>query len=227
MLGATSSDDVYTQLVRIEAGNWPPVLGVTAPPALVDQPGRWPRGLSDLDRMLYLDTLTYLPDDILTKVDRATMSASLEGRAPFMDHRLVEFAWTLPESMKVRDGQSKWVLRRVVDRSVPRDLMDRPKAGFGVPIGDWLRGPLRAWAEALLDPERIKFEGYLDPATVERVWREHLDGRIDRRYEVWAVLMFQAWLETADVGGGPEDAAVGVDSNGPPPNVLSAPATEQ
>ena len=200
VLGAASSDDIYARLVRIETATWPPVLGATAPDVLVDQPGRWPRGLGGLDRMLYLDTLTYLPDDILTKVDRATMSASLEGRAPFMDHRLVEFAWTLPPSLKARDGEGKWLLRKVVDRSVPRGLMDRPKAGFSVPVGEWLRGPLRPWAEGLIDPTRIRGEGYLDPKTVARVWREHLSGRVDRTYEVWAVLMFQAWLEEAQPG---------------------------
>lgn len=199
VLASRSPDHINEMMVRTRSQVWPPVLGVAPPLALVDQRERWPGGLGVLDRMLYVDAMTYLPDDILTKVDRATMSASLEGRAPFMDHRLVEFAWTLPESMKVRGGQGKWLLRRVVDRSVPRELMDRPKAGFGIPVGDWLRGPLRAWAEALLDPERVRSEGYLDSATVDEVWQDHLTGRADRRYEVWSILMFQAWLETADL----------------------------
>ena len=199
-LGARSGGDLYTGLVRTESAGWPPVIGAVPPATLADRPGDWPPGLSPLEQLLYLDSETYLPDDILTKVDRATMSASLEGRAPFMDHRVVEFAWTLPDRMKVRDGSGKWVLRRVVDRSVPHETMDRPKAGFAVPIGDWLRGPLRPWAEGLLDPARVRHEGYLDPATVADVWESHISERSDRRSEVWSLLMFQAWLDEAQPG---------------------------
>lgn len=148
-------------------------------------------------RMMYTDTVTYLPDDILVKLDRATMAVSLEGRVPYLDHRVVEFAWGLPLGMRARDGQGKWLLRRVLDRYVPRELVERPKMGFGLPVGSWVRGPLRDWAESMLDPTRLRREGYLNPGPVRAAWADHLSGRRNRQYELWDVLMFQAWLEAS------------------------------
>lgn len=146
-------------------------------------------------RMMYRDCMSYLPDDILCKVDRAAMSIGLETRAPFLDHRVAEIAWRLPLDMKIRNGQGKWALRRVLDKYVPRALIERPKSGFGIPLDQWLRGPLRDWAESLLEESRLEREGYFDAAPIRRVWREHLGGRRDRTAKLWSVLIFQNWLE--------------------------------
>jgi asparagine synthase (glutamine-hydrolysing) len=145
--------------------------------------------------MMYLDAVTYLPDDVLAKVDRAAMAVSLETRVPFLDHRVVQFAWRLPVSMKVRNGRGKWLLRHVLYRYVPRELIERPKQGFAVPVGDWIRGPLREWTEELLDERRLRDAGYLDPTPVRTVWREHLAGARNAHFPLWGVLMFEAWRE--------------------------------
>jgi asparagine synthase (glutamine-hydrolysing) len=171
------------------------VLGADEPDTLLDHPDRLPTLPGLRERLSYMDMAMYLPDDILTKLDRASMAVSLESRVPLLDHRVVEFALHTPMSLKVRDGEGKWLLRRVLDRYVPKTLVDRPKMGFGVPIGDWLRGPFRDWAEALLDEDRLRREGYFEPSPIRRIWREHLTGTRSWHYYLWSVLMFQAWLD--------------------------------
>jgi len=151
--------------------------------------------------MMRRDILTYLPDDILTKVDRAAMAVSLETRAPFLDHRVVEFASSLPLSLKIREGQSKWILRQLLYRHVPREIIERPKMGFAIPLHDWLRGPLRDWAGALLSPSRLTREGYFVASGISRVWEQHQSGRGNFEHMLWPVLMFQAWNERQGTKG--------------------------
>jgi len=144
--------------------------------------------------MMYADTLNYLPDDILTKVDRAAMAISLETRIPLLDHRVVEFAWRLPLYMKVYNSETKWILKRVLYKYVPARLMQRPKSGFGIPVGEWVRGPLHEWAEELMTPSRLQRDGLLNPARVRERWSRHLARGSAEDDGIWQLLMFQAWL---------------------------------
>ena len=171
------------------------VLGSSEPPTVLTDQRYWAKVPDFLRWMMYVDLVSYLPDDILVKVDRASMGVSLEARVPLLDHRVVEFAWRVPLSMKIRNGQSKWLLRQVLYKYVPKELTERPKMGFGVPIGDWLRGPLREWAETLLDEQRLRDEGFFNPAPIQQKWSEHLSGQRHWQYYLWNVLMFQEWLE--------------------------------
>jgi asparagine synthase (glutamine-hydrolysing) len=188
-------EDMYRRLVS----HWRPednlVIGGDEPATPLSNPAQWP-GFSELFlRMMYFDLITYLPDDILVKVDRAAMAVSLESRIPLLDHRVVELAWRLPLAFKFRQGQGKWLLRQLLYKYVPPELVERPKKGFGVPIDYWLRGPLKNWAAELLAPERIQRQGYLNQAVVQKAWREHQERVKDWHYWLWDVLMFQLWLE--------------------------------
>lgn len=194
-LAVGGSDELYLGLVSHWKKPESVVLGTRGfSTALTDQTDE--AMLPDLaECMMYFDMITYLPDDILVKIDRAAMGISLETRTPFLDHRVVEFAWRLPLSMKIRRGQGKWLLRQVLNRYIPARLIERPKAGFAVPIDAWLRGPLREWAEALLDDQRLQREGFFNAMPIRRKWNEHLSGRRNWQYHLWNVLMFQAWQE--------------------------------
>ena len=153
------------------------------------------KGLNSQQQMMVLDFITYLPNDILVKVDRAAMSASLETRVPFLDHKLIEYVWKIPHSLKFRNGSGKWILKQILSQYVPKNLTERPKMGFEIPIGFWLRGPLRDWAENLLNQKRLKQERYFNPELIRDKWAEHLSGKKNWQYDLWDILMFQAWID--------------------------------
>jgi asparagine synthase (glutamine-hydrolysing) len=171
------------------------VLGGTEPETVLTDQSKWPPALGLTELLMYLDLVTYLPDDILAKVDRASMGVSLEARVPFLDdHRIVEFAWRLPLSMKIKRNQGKQILRQVLYQYVPKNLIERPKMGFLIPIERWLRGPLRDWAEDLLDERKLVTQGFLNPTLIRQKWNEYLTEKNGGQSYLWDVLMFQAWL---------------------------------
>jgi len=194
-LTANSVSELYKRLVSHWDNPEAVVIGAKEPNTVLNDPVRAPKLLNDIEQMMALDTLSYLPDDILTKVDRACMAVSLEGRVPFLNHKVVEFSWGLPLRYKLNNGVSKWCLKEVLYRYVPKELIDRPKMGFGVPINTWLRGPLRTWADKLLDEDRLLQEGFFEPKQIVTMWREHKLGKRDWQDQLWDVLMFQAWYE--------------------------------
>jgi asparagine synthase (glutamine-hydrolysing) len=195
LLKQSGERELYAMLVRI----WPnpiPLMSGNSYDLVGNHKELWDIGDNFTERMTHLDTVTYLPDDILVKVDRAAMSNSLEARVPLLDHRIVEFAAQLPLSMKIHKGTGKWILRELLDRYVPRNLIERPKSGFSVPVGEWLKGPLQEWAEDLLSEQKLKNGGYFDVKQVRNVWEQHSSGKKNQQYQLWSVLMFQAWLDS-------------------------------
>lgn len=196
ILAARHPEEIYRGLVSLWKEPEAVVPGSREPATVHDDAALWPDLAEFQQRMMYLDQVTYLPDDILVKVDRAAMGVGLETRVPMLDHRLVEFAWRLPLSMKIRGDERKRLLRRVLYRHVPKELIERPKMGFGIPLAEWLRGPLREWSESLLHEARLGREGWFAPGPIRSRWAEHLSGRRNWSYQLWNVLVFQAWLES-------------------------------
>jgi asparagine synthase (glutamine-hydrolysing) len=195
ILSHSNMQSVYKRLVSVNYDPLHLVCGGNARRTIIDNSSIWDTMPDQVTSMQYLDLMTYHPDDILVKVDRAAMAVSLETRVPFLDHEIVKFAMSLPLNMRVRNGQGKWLLRQVLYRYIPQNLIDRPKMGFGVPLGRWLRGPLKDWACDLLDERRLRQEGFLNPQKVSEMWQRHQGGHYNHRHELWNILMFQAWLD--------------------------------
>lgn len=195
LLTSDSPDNAYLSLIS----HWTDPESLTGTPEPVLESWEQGQALSDFtERMAYYDTRGYLPGDILTKVDRASMATSLEARVPLLDHRVVEFAWTLPKSAKMQGSVGKYILRNVLYKYVPKTLIERPKAGFALPLADWLRGPLRDWAETLIAPERLKTDGILRPQPIIDAWQNHQKGKGNHAEALWNILMFQAWKDRWD-----------------------------
>ena len=195
ILSQSTRESFYRDLVSHQKHPDRIVLNVHEPMTVLNNVEMHPKVTDIRKLMMYLDMKTYLPDDILTKMDRASMSVGLEARVPLLDHRLVEFSWRVPIDYKYRDGEGKWLLRQVLQRYIPKNMTDRPKMGFGVPIEEWLRGPLREWGEDLLDERVLREDGFFDPSPIRKMWREHMSGTRRWHYYLWDVLMFQAWLK--------------------------------
>ncbi|MGH6903682.1 MAG: asparagine synthase (glutamine-hydrolyzing), partial [Geminicoccaceae bacterium] len=195
LLRIDDPDQRYRALISAVGDPCALVIDADEPPTAFTDPARQPRLTEYTERMMYYDTVTYLPDDILVKLDRTSMAVSLEARVPLLDHRVVEFAWQLPSEAKLRAGSGKWLLRQLFQRYLPAELAERPKQGFAIPLADWLRGPLRDWAEALLDERRLVADGFLHAGPVRRMWQEHLCGSRNWSSQIWSMLMFQAWRE--------------------------------
>jgi asparagine synthase (glutamine-hydrolysing) len=195
ILSARTPEEVYMFLVSLWKNPEEVILNSSEPPTSLINQEKWCNQSDFIQSMMLLDTLTYLPDDILVKVDRACMGVSLESRVPFLDHRVIEFAWKIPMEMKMRGDQGKWILRQVLYKYIPKELIERPKMGFGVPIDNWLRGPLRDWAESLLDKKRLLGDGIINSDLIHLKWKEHISGTHNWHYSLWSVLMFQAWLD--------------------------------
>lgn len=195
VLTLSSGKDFYRQLTSHWTDPESVVINSKEPRTLLTDPSAWPKTDCLEHAMMAMDAQTYMADGVLVKVDRAAMANSLETRTPMLDHRVVELAWTMPLEYKIRDGQGKWLLRQVLYKYVPKELIERPKAGFGIPLASWLRGPLMQWAENLLDEKRLIREGYFHPEPIRTMWLEHLSGKKNWQHHLWNVLMFQAWLE--------------------------------
>jgi asparagine synthase (glutamine-hydrolysing) len=200
---AQSKRDILRVLVSVQLCVLAILVGAAAvaqstdvqPDACVTDPGCWTQFPDPAQRMMYLDAISYLPGDILTKVDMASMAVSLEARVPLLAHSVAEFAWRLPMHLKIRNAESKWILRRVLSPHLPQELIDRPKMGFSLSIGSWLQGALREWADHLLEEERLRAGGFLNPGPIREIWCQHLAGHRNWQERLWTVLMFQAWLE--------------------------------
>ena len=187
--------DMYLSLVSFWNNTEQIVLNSSEPMSTPRDYDNWVENLDDRENMMFLDTISYLPDDILTKVDRSSMAVSLESRTPFLNHSLVELSQRIPIELKIKDGKGKWILRNILNDFIPANFIDKPKTGFGIPIAEWLRGPLKEWAEALIDSSRLKHDGYFNAELVTNMWDKHLNKSRNYGHHLWSILMFQAWLE--------------------------------